>query len=358
MTTASSKRGKTPTRRPTPANEIKTLWRVLPHPPGSVVRVFARGGDERDGDFAQSAREVRQFAKTYSTHNIYVAPNPTNSTAGSRHSASEVTHWSYFLIDMDPVKKMNNPGSALEEALKYLGEWTGRDFHSMRPIILDSGRGVQAWIRLGDVVLDDSCRPGKIISPDLARNGRIIRGEEEGPVVPARIHRATARRVNGYWLQRLDKQLGLIHGCRIDTSVSDLPRVMRCPGTFNKKTGRMARFLYATDEVFVGLACRLTADTPKMALSDPEPAEGVAHGQPWQMVYAHLTRMAQDYLTKGQEEPGRHKVMWHTAKKLQELGVSRTEARKALRWANRLKGKEEKLPPDQIKHALDTAYEG
>jgi hypothetical protein len=48
--------------------------------------------------------------------------------------------------------------------------------------------------------------------------------------------------------------------------------------------------------------------------------------------------------------------MWHTAKKLQELGCSREEARKALRWANRLKGKEAALPRDQVEHALATAY--
>ena len=89
---------------------------------------------------------------------------------------------------------------------------------------------------------------------------------------------------------------------------------------------------------------------------DPEPPTGIARGQRWQSVYSHLTMSAQEYLTRGKAEPGRHKVMWHTARKLQELGVTRAEARRALRWANALQGEEEELEPEQIEHALDTAY--
>lgn len=196
-----------------------------------------------------------------------------------------------------------------------------------------------------DVVLDDNFG-----------EGRIVGAAEPGGGSTEVIHRGTVRRVNGYWLKKLDERLGVTNGCRIDTSVSDLPRVMRCPGTINIKTGREAQFIEATDYVQRGLAHLLVTGTPPKALRDPTPTKGVAAGQTWQRVFPHLTRMAQLYLSQGQEEPGRHKVMWHTAKKLQELGVLREEARKALRWANKLKGKEEALPTDQIEHALDTAY--
>lgn len=320
--------------------------------------MFARGGDNRAGDFARSAREIKRFAKAYTGHNIYVAPNPTQQTGGMRHAAKDVTHWSYFLIDVDPVctcpkdvspkrKKCDtcrgkvDPARALEDVLLRLGEWLGRDFsprRGYRPIIIDSGRGYQSWIRLEDLFL-------------------YTKGEKI-PYQDSRIERNIARRVNSHWLKRLDERMGLMHGCKIDTSVSDLPRVMRCPGTINVKTGRMAQFVHATDHVFGGLAELLVTGTPKEAVSDPEPAEGVAPGQPWQDVFPHLTRMAQEYLKFGQEEPGRHKVMWHTAKKLHELGVTRQEAWRALYWANRLKGKREELPREQIRHALDTAYNG
>jgi hypothetical protein len=323
---------RTPQARRRPSDAFDVLWSLLPHPPNSVVRLFTRAGESRDGDFASNASEARAFAKAYAGRNIYVAPNPTNSTLGSRHTATEVTHWSFFLIDMDPIEEENDPERALDEALLWLGEWTGTDFVRERPIIIDSGRGRQAWIRLEDVPLHDFKAP----------EGATTRG--------------VARRSNGYWLKTLDEKLGMCHGCRIDTSVSDLPRVMRCPGTINMKTGRQARFVEWPATVFVGLAKKLVDGTPKRFLVDPDPVQGLAAGLEWTTVFPHLTQMAQNYLRYGQDEPGRHKVMWHTAKKLSELGCSKEEARKALRWANTLKGKEMKLPLDQVEHALNTAY--
>jgi hypothetical protein len=298
------------------------------------VRLFARADDLRDGDYATSAAEVRKFARAYRDRNVYVAPNPTSYRGGARHASGDVTHWSYFLIDMDPVEEVYDAQAAVNHALLWLGEWIGRDFSLNQPIIIDSGRGAQAWIRLRDCPL--------------------VNAEDKSvPGWP----RQMVRRVNSYWLKRLDEKLGVVCGCRVDTSTSDLPRLMRCPGTRNVKTGRKASFVVSTDRVFPGVAKLLVVGTPPQALTDPDQGEVVA-GQTWQAVFAHLTRMAQTYLTQGQEEPGRHKVMWHTAKKFRELGVTRAEAARALRWANSLRGEDSELPLEQVEHALDTAYEG
>jgi hypothetical protein len=295
--------------------------------------LFARGGDSREGDFARNAKEIERFAGAYPGHNIYVAPNPTNSTKGARHTAADVTHWSYFLIDMDPVEEVFDAEAALGSALYWLGEWANQDLRGC--IVIDSGRGRQAWIRLEDIPLDDEGGPG-----DLAGVAMV---------------RSIARRVNGYWLKRLDEKLGTLYGCKIDTSVSDLPRVMRCPGTVNAKTLRTARIVHGRSDAVIGLAQFLTDNTPATVFAEPEAAD-IAVGQPWQMVFAHLTLTAQEYLKYGKAEPGRHKVMWHTAKKFHELGVTRREARKALRWANQLQGEDFELDAGQIEHALNTAY--
>jgi hypothetical protein len=194
---------------------------------------------------------------------------------------------------------------------------------------------VQLWYRLPDIFLSV--------------------GVAEGILLDGKIHPKTARKINGYWLNQLDKRVGLTNGCRIDTSVSDLPRVMRCPGTYNVKTGKMARVLEAPSHVFRDLPSALLKPIPHSALIDPVRKSG-APGQTWQKVFHRLTLMAQQYLLEGREEPGRHKVMWHTAKKLAEVGCTVEEARKALTRANSLRGDDQQLSTEEVEHALKTGY--
>jgi hypothetical protein len=273
------------------------------------------------------------------------------SQRGLRHTAADVTHWSYFLIDVDPVhEKCSSPDKAMDKTLMWLTHWTGQSFSGVNtPIIIDSGRGMQAWIRLDDIVLAD--HDGVIKLEHLSA----LQAKWSGKSV---FSRSTVRRTMGHWLKKLNEYLALDHGCKVDTSVSDLPRVMRLPGSVNLKTGRTAKLINATEIVYTGLAETLISLTPPEVFIDPVVPSGLVKGQRWQKVFPHLTRTAQDYLTKGQEEPGRHKVMWHSAKKLEELGVTREEARRALRRANKLRGEDERLPDDQVEHALDTAYGG
>lgn len=319
-------------------SEIERCWDLLPHPAGTVVRVFARNRDtgELDGDFARNAGEMFHFARINADKQVYVCPNPCREgTVGTRHNAKDVTHWSYLLIDMDPIEDVFDPAPALEAALLWLGEWSGRDFGrpERRPLIIDSGRGRQAWVRLEDITLMDEKRIDW--HPELQE-------------------RRVARKVNGYWLAKIAERIGMCHGCKVDTSTSDLPRPMRMPGTFNQKTGRMARIVEPSGLVFKGLASLLVNGTPESKLVEPDVVP-IAPGLPWQMAMHRLTLSAKKYLKEGQEEPGRHKVMWHTARKLHELGVSRAEARKALTHANKLRGEDQELGPAEIEHALDTA---
>jgi hypothetical protein len=294
-----------------------------------------------DGDFARNVGEIIHFARVNEHRQVYVCPNPCRvGTTGVRHTAQDVTHWSYLLIDVDPIEDVYDSALALEEALFWLGEWNGRDFRraDSRPLIIDSGRGRQAWIRLEDWKLADDKQ-----DVEIHRGG--------GPVC---IGRKIARKVSGYWLGRLANELGMCHGCKVDTSTSDLPRPMRMPGTFNQKTGRMATIVEPSSRIFGGLATLLTVGTPKEKLIEPDVVP-IASGLPWQMALHRLTLTAKTYLKEGQDEPGRHKIVWHTAKKLLEIGVSRAEAHKALAQANKLRGESQELSLEELEHALNTA---
>lgn len=312
------------------SDQIEVLWNMLPHPsPEHVVRVAYRKDGKMVGDYARNLGELRRFANICRDRrvNAYMAPNPTCHTVGTRHSSTDVTHWSYLLIDIDPLADATNPEPmpVLREALLLMGEWLGKNLGGERVAIIDSGRGAQAWVRLADMPLGEGLLEWK-----------------------------HASRAMGYWLKKLADRIGTMNECRVDTSTSDLPRLMRLPGTLNVKTGREARIVQPGTGPVEGLGSMMVTGTPKEVFVEPEVT--VVPGRTWQSAFSDLTRTAQQYLLNGQEEPGRHKACFHTAKKLAEVGCSPAEVHKALVRANSLAGEDQELSPSDLKHCLDTAF--
>jgi hypothetical protein len=334
-------------------SEIDRIWSLLPHPKDTIVRVFARHRETEalDGDYVRSASEMYHFARVNADKQVYVCPQPALATAtkGVRHNAKDTAYWSYLLLDMDPIEDVYDPEPALEEALLWLGEWAGRNFapgSDRRPLIIDSGRGRQAWVHLGEHEL----------MPDGQVELLTFHGDFGTATQVTSWDRRTARKVCGYWLNKIADKVGLCHGCKLDTSTSDLPRPMRMPGTYNQKTGRIARIV-EPGVTFHGLADLLVTGTPEDKLKEPDVIP-VAAGTCWQKCTHRLTLSARTYLREGRAEPGRHKAMWHTAKKLQELGLPREEVYRALVQADKKQGETQRLGLEAIEHALDTAFGG
>ena len=319
------------------------LWELLPHPsPEHVVRMFARDAYRRIGDFARNPLEMDRFIRSAEGCNVYVAPNPTKCTTGIRHTAADVTHWSYIFLDIDPVEDDYEPDAALEIYLHRMGEWLGKDLVKTKPLIIDSGRGRQAWIRLEDIHLYENVTGYD--SDKIQKDGMNL--------VTAR---KSARKIMSFWLKRLSDMVGTVHGCRLDTTVSDLPRVMRMPGTINLKTGNTAEILVPSQRVYTGAAQLLAVGVPEAVYLEIEPGQYPV-GTPWQVAFPTLTRKAQDYLTKGKVKPGRHETAWHTCKKLQEAGIGKAQARAAIGFANSIMGEEHALSPKDLDHAVETAF--
>lgn len=333
--------------------EVPKLWRLLPHFSGTYVRWFARRGQERIGGGVDTVEELILAAYSAEGMNFYVAPNPAETRAGTRHTSAQVTNWSWFLIDIDPVEDNAQPELVTEVVLGKLGKWWGIDFNARRPLLIHSGRGAQVWIRLDDIMVNHPC---------IGLEDGDIWPSSDGGVTNAR----TARITNGFWLKKLAEEIGTMRGCRIDTTCADLPRVMRCPGTLNTKTGKSSILIVPSAEQYVGLSRSLVAGVPR-PLFDPVPVPVLAAGTPWQAVFVHLTMRAQSYMTEGKDEPGRHDTMFHVALCLAERGLERDEVRRALqygneRWDNRHAADIAEgtlsmaLKPEDIEHALDTAF--
>lgn len=336
----------TSTDKPVVSEEISKLWSLLPHPSNDhVVRLFARSGEKKFGDYARKPEDIMRFIDSSPGMNIYVGPNPTKCTTGVRHKSEDVTHWSWLLLDVDPLDNVPleecDPHATLKEGLLWLGEWMGRDLGYGKPgtVIVDSGRGAQAWLRLEDYLCADS-----MDDVDNHRRG--------GPIC---IGRSIARKSSSYWLKRVADKLGTMNNCRLDSCTSDLPRVMRCPGTLNTRTKRSSSLVASPGGYHAGLSKLLLVGTPPSVYAEPEPGQ-VAPGTSWQLVYSKLTIKAQNYLSKGKEDPGRHETMWHTCQKLKEVGIEKDEARKALQHANNLLGPDYALPEDQIETDLKQVY--
>lgn len=211
----------------------------------------------------------------------YITLNPTRARACPPKARSlDVLEWAWILLDVDPVSPDADPKSAIDFIL---------DTHDLHDycVILDSGRGRQAWVSLKPMSLSD------VSSGDGGRS---------------QVERATSA-----WLRSLDP---FKYGCRVDTSCSDLARVARCPGTVNSKTGRTAQIISMP---------RTQLDPQEVLKHAPEPIvpapieQGMERGLAG--LLPRLSETAARFLTEGIITPGRHSACYAAARSLCESSM-------------------------------------
>jgi hypothetical protein len=161
-----------------------------------------------------------------------------------------------------------------------------------------------------------------------------------------------------YWLGQIAEAVeSLGGGCKIDPTVSDLPRVMRCPGTINMKTGRQATVINGLTDVYSTLGMELIAQTPEKALAY-EPSGVVSSSKTWQEATPLLTNASRNYLLRGKSEPGRHTAMWHLVRNLWEHGLVQEQAEAAAAYANMQRGEDEALSAIEVEKIITQVYGG
>ncbi len=295
--------------------EIERIWTLLQKDrrslqPTPLLHWFAVGGGNRAGDYASSPGELIQAARTCQAMgmNFYLQLNPSTNRVRMRARSEDVTHWMYLLMDVDPKEPNADPCLAL--LFYMLGVREGC------PHVIYSGRGYQAWFPFDPMPVVDRI-PGSI---------------------PA---------AHAWWIE---KHSFPSHGCVLDSAVSDLPRIMRCPGTTNTRTGRMARIIREGTTI-PDLGIRALGDAPMF--TPPTPPQ-VKPGRSWQTYIPHLTFSAMRFLGQGAAKGERHNEAVKAIKSLFEHGCEEDQAREALRWGSQLS--EERLGEEEIEQIVRSVY--
>jgi len=319
--------------------DITRTWNVLEGDRGAayaghpyMVHWFASRPDNtaRAGDYALNLAEFIAAAKAAERQdmNFYVQMNPSIRRDGMRNRAEDVTHWAYHLLDVDPGPD-SDPFAALEDFLRYYHHRLGV---KLRPHVIFSGRGVQAWLPFWTPV---------------ATTRKVQIGEWEGTmgeIVP---------RVQSYWLHHASDRVGKVYGCTLDPAVADLPRVMRVPGTVNVKSGALAKWIRQGESSTV-LADLLVKYADEKQIIPP-PAPQFIPGRTWQFYVPLLNWSGHRYLTVGGELGARHDMAVKAAKNLYEVGCDEDQARAALSWGNKLSSPEP-LGQEEMDQILRSVY--
>lgn len=327
------------------ALEIARAFHLLSSYNG-IVRWGARKGDRIQGAWAGSALELVQFAEAYAEWDFYVQLNPSDRRHGVRCSTEDIAAWEWFVVDLDPVgiPDKKSLGIAVQDVKRAVHAYTGKDYI---PLEIHSGRGRQLWYRVSDFV--NKTETGMRHEWHLKDSAGLpvlfdVRGIDlwaEDPIVVKRnlLLRDVVTCAQRYWLSQLAARI-TVPNVIVDPSVSDLPRLMRCPGTINQKTGERAYFV--TDTVTANLlgawavqpymAWKLLKYTPSDRLypSAVPDSSALPDGAPWQAALSRVNPTAANFVTYGSTEPGRHRACVAAARALAETGLSEEEVLKAL----------------------------
>lgn len=263
--------------------ELLKAWDLLSE--GREVRYFAKRSDGSAlGGRLYSPEALVRGARNLDElgYDVYLHLNPSTGR-GLKATSRQVTALRHILIDLDPVSPELAATTAMNAVLDVADNIHSGTLFAAN--VLDTGRGAQAWVDMGNFRPIDSV---------------------------GRIERATSR-----FLQALRREWDGRYGYRIDAVCYDLGRIARCPGTRNTKTGTMAKLISRAHhplEPGTFLHAFYT-EPPRVAVERPKNISNLMATAP------HLNWLSREFLHNGVEEGDRHHAAYAAARSLIELGM-------------------------------------
>jgi hypothetical protein len=283
---------------PNEANEI-LVFANSKWPKGAKFKFFARrNGEPVIGCSVWSPEDLSQLTEWTDKHgySAYWQINPTRRSAGKRSRTADISHWTFLPLDIDPVSPTYYSLGCLYDIEDRLSVILGESFIPENRTLIDSGRGIQALYSFPARELDDALRVQ----------------------VPQSMSRL---------FSHVAQQVGDCTGCVLDTSCSDLPRVMRLPYTINPKTGLRADFIQVSREHALP-----SPDVILETYPPPEPKQIVkCEGTHWVEFLPMATVAARRFIEGGTGSGSRHKAATATMLSLMELGCGPGQILSALR---------------------------
>lgn len=269
-------------------DELEKGWEVLSHE--GRVSFFATSGQRPTGGKLGSLSSLARAVTNLEGHgyDIYLGANPSNHR-GIKSRTRDITEWKRVVLDLDPVGPIGNPHDALNDIVGLADSIVSGCRECATGVY--TGRGIQAWLQI---------EPYRFDTAD----------------------RATVERGMSAFLHQLAREWENKHNLIVDTTTSDLARVVRCPGSVNQDTGNHAKIL------FTGSRKPLALEIITMAIKSPESAVKMETGaKNLREALPHLNDLTTGFLTRGSYFPRRHHDAFAAAKNLQEVGIPLDKAR-------------------------------
>jgi hypothetical protein len=271
--------------QPVPESSLADAWQLFQWQ--NQVRYFAKQDEPQRkvlGGWLPNLQALERAERnlTEKGFDLYLQANPSRGHF-LKAATRDVTVWRRLIIDLDPFEPECSAVEALQSVLEVADQLIPQLAHSSS--LIDSGRGAQAWVHLVPCNVNDQAQLYE----------RALGGF---------LHCLRAK-----WQDRL--------GYRVDTSCSDLARIVRCPGSVNWKTGNRAKMVsLSTSELSNALVLPFANFAPLHELTRPEKISNLVD------VLPHLSGLARDFLTTGITWGERHKACYASACNLLDAGMN------------------------------------